>query len=191
MTKGFTMIELLIVIAVLGVLAVAVLATINPIEQINRGRDTGSRGDTEQLLSAIDRYNANKGLWPWQDGAQDDPVLAWGQVTSSYPASPNCSTIGLLSTTTQQGCTGTDEVKQSFANRVVSASTNALFLAYSGNTGDSVYICFNPQSAAFQKQADDRCPPIGTPPTDFPTEACGSCPDSLGRNPSHNCICLP
>jgi prepilin-type N-terminal cleavage/methylation domain-containing protein len=62
---GFTMIELLIVIAVLGILAVAVLASINPIEQINRGRDTGSRGDAEQLISAIDRYYAAKGYYPW------------------------------------------------------------------------------------------------------------------------------
>jgi prepilin-type N-terminal cleavage/methylation domain-containing protein len=48
---GFTMIELLIVIAVLGILAVAVLAQLTS-EQINRGRDTGSRSDAEQLISA-------------------------------------------------------------------------------------------------------------------------------------------
>ena len=59
---AFTMIELLIVIAILGILAVAVLAAINPIEQINRGRDTGSRSDAEQLLSAIDRFYAYKGI---------------------------------------------------------------------------------------------------------------------------------
>ncbi|NIT03538.1 prepilin-type N-terminal cleavage/methylation domain-containing protein, partial [Candidatus Saccharibacteria bacterium] len=53
--RGFTMIELLIVIAVIGILAIAVLAAINPIEQINRGRDTGSRSDAEQLIGAIDR----------------------------------------------------------------------------------------------------------------------------------------
>src|SRR3972149_6448515 len=62
---GFTMIELLIVIAILGILAVAVLASINPIEQINRGRDTGSRSDAEQLISAIDRFYAAKGYYPW------------------------------------------------------------------------------------------------------------------------------
>ena len=45
---GFTMIELLIVITILGILAVAVLSAINPIEQINRGRDTGRQSDAEQ-----------------------------------------------------------------------------------------------------------------------------------------------
>ncbi len=68
---GFTMIELLIVITILGILATAVLSAINPIEQINRGRDTGSQGDAEQLLSAIDRYNAFQGYFPWQTAADD------------------------------------------------------------------------------------------------------------------------
>ena len=74
--SGFTMIELLVVIAILGILAVAVLSAINPIEQINRGRDTGSRSDAEQLLSAIDRYNAFNGYFPWvtSQAAQDAHV---------------------------------------------------------------------------------------------------------------------
>jgi prepilin-type N-terminal cleavage/methylation domain-containing protein len=68
---GFTMIELLIVITILGILAVAVLSAINPIEQINRGRDTGTQSDAEQLLSAIDRYNAFQGFYPWQKEADE------------------------------------------------------------------------------------------------------------------------
>ena len=64
---GFTMIELLVVIAVLGILAAAVLSAINPIEQINKGRDTGHRSDAEQLLSAVDRYFALHELYPLND----------------------------------------------------------------------------------------------------------------------------
>ena len=81
---GFTMIELLIVIAVLGVLATAVLSAINPIEQINRGRDTGSRSDSEQLLSAFDRYYTTQELYPWQDTADDAADLDLRIVNSAW-----------------------------------------------------------------------------------------------------------
>jgi type II secretory pathway pseudopilin PulG len=186
------MIELLIVIAVLGVLAVAVLATINPLEQINRGRDTSSRSDTEQLLSAIDRYNANKGLFPWQDVADDLSEIAWQPITSTGPTSYTygCTLMEQLSTTTNAECTGTEEIKQSFVERVTSPKVNVLNIYKGPNSGDSVYICFNPQSKSFQQEADGRCDG-GTLPTDFPPDVCGNCPDSLGKNPTANCSCLP
>ena len=72
LSKGFTMIELLIVIAVIGILAVAVLSAINPLEQIRRGRDTGSRSDSEQLISAINRRYSVLALFPWQASEGED-----------------------------------------------------------------------------------------------------------------------
>lgn len=77
-SSGFTLIELLIVIAILGVLATAVLSAINPVEQINRGRDTGSQSDAEQLISAVQRFNANNGYYPWQTGAGDTANVCTG-----------------------------------------------------------------------------------------------------------------
>ena len=50
---GFTMIELLVVISVIGILATAVLSSINPIEQINKGRDTRTRSDAAQLIKVL------------------------------------------------------------------------------------------------------------------------------------------
>ena len=186
-TKGFTMIELLIVIAVLGILAVAVLATFNPIEQINRGRDTGSRSDSEQLLSAIDRYNANRGLWPWQDtDTEEDAISDLTLITEDVPAGSTCSMLDNLGAERNPACPGTDEIKASFIARLTSTRANDLYIYYGGDSGDSVYICFNPQSKAFSQEADARC---DNAPIDFPSAVCGSCPESLGDN--LNCICLP
>jgi len=192
--RGFTMIELLIVIAVLGILAVAVLATINPIEQINRGRDTGSRSDTEQLLSAIDRYNATQGLWPWQATTVDSADIDWGPV-SAIEDGANCSLLSKISDgpTSDADCTvGADEVKASFSKRLQANNYNALYMEYTNQTGNSVYVCFSPQSGAFKTEATTRCADAAHLPGDWPVEACGGCADLPGAiGKSDNCICLP
>lgn len=150
---GFTMIELLIVIAVLGILAVAVLAAINPIEQINRGKDTGSRSDAEQLLSAIDRYYAAQGNYPWQVESSDPETMAWTDVSDVVDTTdPN--PVPIL---TKLSTGGTSEIKESFVNRLNATGYNTLYLYNRGTQGDSTYICFKPDSGSFTEEAKERC----------------------------------
>ncbi len=176
---GFTMIELLIVIAILGILAVAVLSAINPVEQINRGRDTGSQSDAEQLIGAIDRHNAFKGYFPWQYGAADSITKfesAAGvphQITNSLPNSTtlnapvsgpgmSCHILNRLSTLDATGTAcdsadATEELKISFVNRITSVTYNPLFIYNAGTPGASTYVCFVPKSKAFRSAAEARC----------------------------------
>jgi prepilin-type N-terminal cleavage/methylation domain-containing protein len=121
---GFTMIELLIVIAVLGILAVAVLASINPIEQINRGRDTGTRSDAEQFISAVDRFYAAKGFYPWMTngastntwtntgGDESDGILTQIDSTNSVLGDDGVDVLDIMSSG------GTAEIKSSFTSRL-------------------------------------------------------------------------
>lgn len=163
---AFTMIELLIVIAILGILAVAVLAAINPVEQINRGRDTGSRSDAEQLISAIDRFYAYKGYYPWVNnpndtGQQLENQQIGGTGSSNWPdnGTPPCDVFDKLSDGDGivGGCEGTNELKRSYVDKVTDDNTNALRLFYSGAPGASVYVCFAPVSGAFREEAAARC----------------------------------
>jgi prepilin-type N-terminal cleavage/methylation domain-containing protein len=206
---GFTMIELLIVITILGILATAVLSAINPIEQINRGRDTGSQSDAEQLLSGIDRYNAFQGYYPWQadadetdtsvaasyDETADDGVDLDGDgetnnadvavpmvVSATSPYVENttdggddgagvydeggetideddCAMLHRLANGEEydDGCNGAQEVKESFVNRLSEESTRSLYVYNSGTPGASTYVCFVPQSGAFEEKANNRC----------------------------------
>jgi type II secretory pathway pseudopilin PulG len=186
------MIELLIVITILGILAVAVLSAINPIEQINRGRDTGRQSDAEQLLSAIDRYNAFQGYYPWQDDADDTTTSimiddnnaasptrlfdsAMGlpvKVTDTWPCADlddpkdnacgaaDCPIVKRLSTGDEligDNCRGAQELKDSFITRVTDPDTRSLYVYNSGIPGSSTYVCFVPQSGAFDTQGSDRC----------------------------------
>jgi len=179
------MIELLIVIAVLGVLAVAVLATINPIEQINRGRDTGQRSDAEQLLSAVDRYNATQGIWPWQTVQADDDAVAWGLV-STVEDTAGCLLLDKLAQGGGACTSGADEVKASFTSRLRGGTYNPLYMEFGGEAGESVYVCFQPQSGAFRTEAQRRCNDVL--PGDFPAGAdCAGCV----ADPTACYICLP
>jgi len=170
---AFTMIELLIVIAILGILAVAVLAAINPVEQINRGRDTGSRSDAEQLLSAIDRFYAYKGYYPWTSNPNNESALTWrgvaGSTTIDYAGgsieawpddveSAPCYVLDKIASGNEDGsCVGTNEVKSSFIDKITKSDYNHLYVYFSGDAGDSLYVCFKPQSGAMQEEAAARC----------------------------------
>src|SRR5436309_3360735 len=57
--QAFTLVELLVVIAVLAVLAAAVLVAINPVEQINRGKDATRVSAMAQLGHALQTYATN------------------------------------------------------------------------------------------------------------------------------------
>ncbi len=166
------MVELLIVIAVLGVLAVAVLSAINPIEQINRGRDTGSRSDAEQLLSAIDRYYTSMGYYPWRSSATtgtDALPLTRINTLAAWQDDAGTNVIEKLSGTAV-GSAGTAEVKASFVSRITGTGYNYLFVYNGGLQGNSTYVCFNGKSSAFQTEASGRCAGTsGSIPDDLPS----------------------
>lgn len=151
--KGFTLVELLIVIALLGAIALIVIAAINPIEQANRARDTRLKADGAQLVSAIDRYFAARSEFPW---------VTVGEVTN------NDSAYGFVSATTQGvGVCGTscnedgllitnDELKTEFRNRdfiQTSEPSKQIFIGKAQGTSESVYACFIPMSKAVRQSA--------------------------------------
>lgn len=54
--KGFTLLELLIVIAILAVLATVAVLVINPVEYLRQARDSQRIGDLAAVKGAIDLY---------------------------------------------------------------------------------------------------------------------------------------
>lgn len=188
LAQGFTLIELLIVIAVLGILAVAVLSAINPIEQINRSRDTGSRSDAEQLIGAMDRFYAAQGYAAWKVDAKTPDktdLVPWVKVsTAQWIVNGQADVLGLLSTG------GTSELKSSFVQRITHAGYNDLWVYDRGTQGDTAYVCFLPASGSFQTEAWTRCGGVvagtGLPP-DLRPMAATICVGAAGNNFS----CLP
>jgi type IV pilus assembly protein PilA len=65
--KGFTLVELLVVIGILAILTAIVLVAVNPGRQFAQARDTQRRADVNTISSAIIAYMAdpiNKGNLP-------------------------------------------------------------------------------------------------------------------------------
>lgn len=82
---GFTLVELLIVVAVVGVLGGLLLFTLNPAGQIAKTRDAQRRNDLKQIRDALDAYYSDKNSYPTAIGGKISGIN-WGDEWSSYMA---------------------------------------------------------------------------------------------------------
>ena len=64
MKKGFTLVELLVVIGVIGILMAVVLVAVNPARQFAAARDAQRRSDLYSITNAIYQYQRQR--WPGQ-----------------------------------------------------------------------------------------------------------------------------
>ena len=62
--KGFTLIEVLIVIGILAILSAIVIIAINPGQQFAQARNTQRRSDVQAVLNAVNQNMVkNRGVW--------------------------------------------------------------------------------------------------------------------------------
>lgn len=62
--KGFTLIEVLVVIALLAILATIVLVAINPAQNSKDARNVKRKADVLQILNAVNQYYVKNGSYP-------------------------------------------------------------------------------------------------------------------------------
>lgn len=127
--KGFTLIELLIVIGILGILAVGLLAALDPIEQLRRGRDSNRKRIATEYQQAIVRYNATTGNLPWTtapSGATLASLAGGGGVTETLIAA--------------------GELKSSFITASGAYDDGTYGIYITGNAAGDVVACFDPES---------------------------------------------
>lgn len=96
--SGFTLIELITAIGVLAVLASAVLAVVNPLDQFNKSLDSRRKGDLAQVQRALEVYYQDNHRYPavYQSKISTDGtsggVINWGADWRPYmdvlPADP-------------------------------------------------------------------------------------------------------
>lgn len=165
LARGFTLVELLIVIALLGIIATIVIAAINPIEQANRAGDAGLKADASQIVSAIQRYYASHNNFPWNDtacdtnggsqcltGATQGPDTAFNFISADDPSVGICGAAGnncKASGANQGVLVAALELQKTFLNKSwvgANNNQNKLWVGKAKGASAGVFVCWSPKS---------------------------------------------
>ncbi|MNX84288.1 Fimbrial protein precursor [compost metagenome] len=99
--KGFTIVELLIVIVIIGILAAITIVAYNGIQ--NRGKTAAGQSLANAIVKKAEAYNAVKGVYPTLaqlEGVTTDPAEAKLDDATTVVAPTGTAPSYLLSTTT-------------------------------------------------------------------------------------------
>lgn len=167
--KGFTLIELLVVIGILGILAAALVATIDPFEQLRKGEDSRSQNTTVEFHNALIRYYTNHLAMPWEDaaGTGGDCDLSGATDIATPTTIEDLATAGCLDVLIGEG-----ELKEAFDT---AAGLDNIYVTepYAGASVDgSVGVCYSPVSKSGLVNANNRYDQDGGLNV--------ACPDSTG-----------
>jgi prepilin-type N-terminal cleavage/methylation domain-containing protein len=141
--KGFTLIELLVVIGILGILAAALVATIDPFEQLNKAQDSNVKNTVVEYVDANIRYYTTQQALPWTD--QNPAASACTALAGSIATGANLYSVMPC----VQQLVVDSEVKDTFTS-----VSNILQKIYIHGTSTDVTACFAPVSKADRNASD-------------------------------------
>jgi len=96
MKKGFTLLELLIVIGILAILSTTMILVINPAEILRKARDSQRISDLSTVKTAIAYYITNVGT----------PIIGTSTYSYSHITAVNCATTAAVTSSQAVDSTG-------------------------------------------------------------------------------------
>jgi len=165
--SGFTLIELLVVIGILGILVTAMVATINPFEQIKKGNDATLKNVAAEFQTAALRYYTTHGVLPWDaNTANQGDDACYAAAGSDGTISPPVALNNLSACT--NALIADKELKEGFVDF---KDLPKLFVT---ETDFDTTVCFKPTSISQRKAAETKYNQNGTTPASI------TCPDPEG-----------
>lgn len=161
-SKGFTLIELLVVIGILGILSSALVATIDPFEQLKKASDANVKNVAVEFTNAAIRYYTTHNAMPWDTG---NTSLTGTQTACTSVFDTLSSSSYVLTTDAMAACLNAmiaeGELKSGFTT-----VTDVLKKIYISSGGSSpvtnAVACFQPQSKSQAKDINCKYGSQGT-----------------------------
>lgn len=131
--KGFTLIELIIVIAILAILMAGLIVTVDPQQQLARARDNNRRRAAIEINSALVRYFSLNTSFPW------------GTNASALPAEDS----GFIATLVTTG-----DLSYKYSSEIGRTPYTGLTVSTeSVPAGGRTWVCFDPESRAASRES--------------------------------------
>lgn len=149
--KGFTLIELLVVIGILGILAAALVATIDPFEQLKKAQDTTTTNALTEYINAVTRYYTTRTAYPW-----DAAPAGNGCNGATAPDGDSLDATGPMADCTD-ALIGDNELKAAFATSTVLPN----ILITQDTLTNQTIGCFNPESKSILHSPNTKFDNLG------------------------------
>jgi|SRR5581483_185263 len=169
-SSGLTLVEILVVLAILSILVGVILAAVDPFEQKKKANDALSKNTSIEFIQAALRYYTDNGSYPWLSSAcyTGQTPLASGPTLASLA---NCITT----------ISGIGDLKTSF-NKIPPSILSGI-LIFDPNPqiptdNSTLEACFQPQSSSGQLDRNTKYSSAGVS---------GACTVNLNASPPVTC----
>ena len=158
-SQGFTLIELLVVIGILGILAAALVATIDPFEQLNKAQDANVKNTLVEYIDANVRYYTTHSAMPWNDTANTAASGCTGSAATITAGGVDLQSLNGGAGSCVSALITDGELKSSFTT-----VTNILSKVYVTGGSTNLTACFAPASKSQRNDPNTKFNQNGTTP---------------------------